>query len=362
MGAATARNGSSPASDEPPDSRRASNSRKRLTSCLINESRPVSKHPDLADSGVEVLLPHHRDMLTASAISPEIQKARGYTSAVARTELQRLGFNTAQSRCVPALILPTWRPCGERGLTQMRPDQPRSFPDGRLAKYEMPGQERMCLDVPPTVQKLIGDPKTPLFLTEGVKKGDALASVGVGVVSLLGVTCWKGTNEQGGKVALPDWHDVALNGRELQIVFDSDVMRKRTVYFALRSVKEFLEGRGADVWLLYLPSGEGGRKMGVDDYLAAGHTLDELLRLATKQLIAPPEEEGDEEACPYQETAQGLVWNKPTRDGFISTPLTNFTARIVADVVEDDGAERTRLLEIETHWRGRPHRFCIRSE
>src|SRR5690348_13269802 len=69
----------------------------------------------------------------------------------------------------------------------------------------------------------------------GIKKGDALASVGACVVALLGVTCWRGTNEHGGKTALPDWADVALNDRETFLVFDSDVMRKKAVYYALRA-------------------------------------------------------------------------------------------------------------------------------
>ncbi len=46
-------------------------------------------------------------------------------------------------------------------------------------------------------------------------------------------------------------------------------------------------------------------------------------------------------------------WLKPTRDGAVPTPLTNFTARIVADVAEDDGAEVERAFEIEASLNGR---------
>jgi hypothetical protein len=46
-------------------------------------------------------------------------------------------------------------------------------------------------------------------------------------------------------VALPDWESIALNNREVFIVFDSDVMQKRAVHAALARLKAFLESRGA---------------------------------------------------------------------------------------------------------------------
>ena len=44
----------------------------------------------------------------------------------------------------------------------------------------------------------------------------------------------------------------------------------------------------ARVALVYLPTDEGGKKQGVDDYLAAGHDVDDLLALATPELREPP--------------------------------------------------------------------------
>lgn len=47
--------------------------------------------------------------------------------------------------------------------------------------------------------------------------------------------------------------------------------------------------------------------------------------------------------CPargdYRATAHGLVWLKPTNNGRVATLLTNFTATITAQIVEDDGAD-----------------------
>lgn len=60
-------------------------------------------------------------------------------------------------------------------------------------------------------------------------------------MSLLGVWNWRGTNDQGGKVALPKWELIALNDRQVHIVFDSDVMLKPQVHAALVRLKNFLE-------------------------------------------------------------------------------------------------------------------------
>jgi hypothetical protein len=50
---------------------------------------------------------------------------------------------------------------------------------------------------------------------------------------------------------------------------------------------------------------------------------------------------------PYLVHQGALAWSKLTRDGEIIVPLCNFTARVVRDVARDDGAEETRLFEIE---------------
>lgn len=222
-----------------------------------------------------------------SGIAPEVIAARGYWTATTKQALADLGFALSQRR-VPALVLPIHGVAGQVVNHQIRPDTPRHGPDGRAIKYETPRKSRMGLDVPPPVRLWLGDPSVPLFVTEGVKKGDALASRDVCAVALLGVWNWRGTNAQGGKTVLADWEAIALNDRQVYIVFDSDVMLKPEVHQALARLKAFLETRQARVALLYLPSGPLGAKVGVDDYLVAGHRLDDLLTLATPTLRVQP--------------------------------------------------------------------------
>lgn len=64
-------------------------------------------------------------------------------------------------------------------------------------------------------------------------------------------------------------------------------------------------------------------------------------------------------ASTYCFTEQGIVWHRPTREGAIPTPLTNFAATITGDVAEDDGAEIRRQFEIEGKAGNRTMRFTV---
>lgn len=89
-----------------------------------------------------------------------------------------------------------------------------------------------------------------------------------------------------------------------------------------------------------------------------------LLRLheAGAELVRGREADPGAESTPYEETSAGLVWHKPTQSGTVRTLLTNFPARIVADVAEDDGAEVRRQFEMSATLDGRPHRFAVPAE
>ena len=96
--------------------------------------------------------------------------------------------------------------------------------------------------------------------------------------------------------------------------------------------------------------------------------LNEICTLRTEEVEAAKAkseetagEEHIERSCPYRETPAGLVWDKPTQNGSVPTPLTNFTARIVRDVAEDDGAEVRRNFEMEAFLNGRRESFPVPS-
>jgi hypothetical protein len=248
-----------------------------------------------------VLLQWHYEMLKASAISDDVIKERGYRSITKAEDLLKLGFSNQQAR-VPGLLLPLHATDGQTPLSVYRPDSPRVIEDKKhreadgafkqkVIKYEMPKGEKMRLDVPPRCRADIGDPAIPLWITEGQKKADALASAGLCSIDLLGVWNFIGTNDRGGKVFLSDFLDIALNnGRPVRIVFDSDLMTKPEVKQALDVLTQRLQRKGAMIQAVYLPGGKN--KVGVDDWLAEGHTVEDLEELVEgprpMMKVAPP--------------------------------------------------------------------------
>ena len=110
----------------------------------------------------------------------------------------------------------------------------------------------MALDVHPSIRDHIGKRKIPLWITEGERKADAAISQGLCCVAVPGVWNWRG-NAHGGKTLLADWESVALNGRQVYIAYDSDVMTKSEVHSALARLAEVLKSRGAHVRYIYLP-------------------------------------------------------------------------------------------------------------
>lgn len=220
----------------------------------------------------------HQEMLKNSAINDTVTRQRGYRtlfiSKESRALLKSLGFSSAQIR-LPVLLIPIYSPTGSIVSCQIRPDDPR-IREGKPVKYETPFHSKNVLDVHPASQKQIANPEEPLFITEGAKKGDALASLGLVAISLSGVWNWRGKNSQGGNVALPDWENIAIKGREIRIVFDSDTASNDSVLRAEKRVAQFLEGRGGIVKILRIPPGPDGSKQGVDDYLAASGDLTAL--------------------------------------------------------------------------------------
>lgn len=244
---------------------------------------------DSAGAGADTMLAdHHRAMLAASGITPEHAAKRGYETVTDSGRLANLDGDchgiTKAGRNVPGLLVPMLREDGTTWGYQYRPDVPR-LRDGKPAKYETVWQQRNGLDVPPGVGPMLADPSIPLWITEGCKKADCGAIHGLCIVALSGVWNWLHTNSAGGKMAFPEWRDIALNGRRVAMAFDGDTARKPPVQKALHALAGYLAAKGAKIEYLHLPDTDD--KTGLDDYLTAGHTVDDLRRLV-KPTPPPP--------------------------------------------------------------------------
>src|SRR5260370_20101754 len=94
------------------------------------------------------LLEQHQELLRASAISPEVARARGYVSVTEKSRLETAGFSRVQ-RQVPGLLIPVCGVTGEVVGHEYRPDTPRVTDTGKVLKYEKPAGSAHHLDVPP---------------------------------------------------------------------------------------------------------------------------------------------------------------------------------------------------------------------
>lgn len=222
----------------------------------------------------------HQQQLAASGIGAEIQEERGYRSIHGLDEWTALGRSPISKQFVHVgLAFPVFRLGHPEPYTWvLRPDRPR-LSRGRPIKYEWPKGLPPCFDVLPRYRAALGNPAIPLWFTEGAKKADALTTTygdAIVPVNLNGVWGFRGVNRSGGRLVLPDVDEVAWNGRQVVLAFDSDVVRKAPVAAALRRLATLLIARGvAEVRMLVLPQ-IGDEKVGVDDFLGRGQTIAEL--------------------------------------------------------------------------------------
>jgi hypothetical protein len=213
------------------------------------------------------VFPQHQALLEASAISPEVARARGYVSVDTKKRLEDLGI-TAGRRSVPGLLIPLRRAEGSVWGYQYRPDKPVAPKGAKLRKYETPTGQRNGIDIPLAAKDAMADPSVTLWITEGSRKADSAVTAGLCCVSLSGVWNWVGKNARGAVTVIPDWRDIALAGRRIILAFDSDSVVKPGVLHALRELGRYLEGKDAKVEYLHLPH-DGDAKTGLDDYIAA---------------------------------------------------------------------------------------------
>ena len=168
-----------------------------------------------------------------------------------------------------------------------------------------------------------------ITLTEGVKKADAAWSRGAACVSITGV--WMFLTD---RLVMPDLDEIALRGRVVHIVFDSNVTRKPSVAEALLRFCAALSRRGANVEVVYLREGPNGTKVGLDDYFVAGGTVAGLEDLAR----------------PWDGTGPG-IWRQEPGDADIAE------LRAERDATRDDVralVQRTVLRRRSSHY---PHRL-----
>jgi len=198
-------------------------------------------------------------------------------------------------------------------------------------------------------------PRDTVRVTEGELKADVATNLsGILTVSVPGVSAWRGV--------IPVL--AGLAPRTVHLAFDADAATNPLVARAAEATAKAVALEGYDVLL------EGWDRMlakGIDDALVA-----ELpIQLVPVQVLghSDPAEPIAREVHPratgrhaYKSTQAGLIWERPTQNGPVVVPLTNFRALIATDVLEDDGAEVRRRFELEARLNGWCRRFTVTAE
>lgn len=218
-----------------------------------------------------MLSERHVNFLAARAVAGPVIARRGYRTVTEPGDLTACGFPERQAAAlVPGLLIPRYGLDGKPSWPKFRPD-----PEGRNGavvnraghemKYASPGGSWNFLDALPGTD-LGGD----LWVSaEGFVKADAMAATGVPVVAFDGVWGWRSQQE-----TVLGLEYLTRPGRWFHVVCDSDIDTNPKVAGAMFRLAAWLRAQGAKARVLHPP---GETKVGVDDFLAAGGHLAQLV-------------------------------------------------------------------------------------
>lgn len=220
---------------------------------------------------------HLSEWVEGSAVSEEI----------ARLNIESLSADELNERVKPKTPIQTggwwtggvnWRtglPMGTR-YGQAKPDQPHDLGGGKKAKYlTASGMEPdgIFLAMPDQNYWLdVWAEKTPILITEGVKKAGAGLSIGLPTIAVTGVWNWG----KDGALA-PDLEKWAQSKREVILCFDSDYQHKPSCCAALHKLGTLLIDKGCKVKIAVWEEYKG-----MDDFIVAegGEAFKEVLASA----------------------------------------------------------------------------------
>ena len=220
-------------------------------------SSPLNLHPEALE-----------DLRRSGLSDATIAEAGLYTPAPG--DLPRLLSARLVDQVRHVLVFPydgaghggAWRRDGEFVRCKLFP--PVGDGQGHTIRYYQRAGTPPRLYVPARARAALADPTVPLLITEGEKKALKANQEGLACVAVGGLWNWQTAGRPIADLDRIDWYE-----REAVIVPDSDVWTRPDLLQPVFALGKELEGRGAKVAVLKLPSGAGGAKVGLDDYLCA---------------------------------------------------------------------------------------------
>lgn len=213
-----------------------------------------------------MLSDNHRQELIDSGLTDEFIERCGFYTETRPGQLSAiLQKRYAKSRG-GALVFPFRDTEGNvNGYKRVKPEFPRKDRNGRAIKYESPKGADNRVFFPPGVTDLLEDTTSEFLITEGEKKACKATQEGFPCLGLVGVYGWK--HGKGVDRLIPDLEAVKWQGRQVLIVYDSDLGDKPEIMEAESRLAQQLINRGAKVRVARLPDLPDGSRCGLDDFL-----------------------------------------------------------------------------------------------
>jgi hypothetical protein len=138
------------------------------------------------------------------------------------------------------------------------------FPSLGKMKYSQPPGTSARLYMPfPIVGRSV-------YVCEGEKKTLAACQLGFNAIGIGGIWNWLSHGEPIDDLDMVDW-----NGLDVTIIPDSDVFLRPDLLRAIYALGRELQSLGADVLIAQIPQRDQ-KKIGLDDYMISGGTVDAL--------------------------------------------------------------------------------------
>jgi len=115
----------------------------------------------------------------------------------------------------------------------------------------------------------LADRRETLLGVEGESRAMAATEHGYACFAYGGVALWSERDRDGARVLHRDYDQMALDGRDIWLIPDSDADTNPDVWRETELQAAALTARGARVEIVHLPPGPNGEKQGLDDFCTA---------------------------------------------------------------------------------------------
>jgi putative DNA primase/helicase len=219
----------------------------------------------------------HQDELKASGLTNLSNLA--YFSGDRAWVKEHIGYN------MEGLVIPYLDPLGNpyrrsdgKDFYRFKPEWGDKASDDK-PKYLSPKEQGSRPYFPQSIDwtSVFNSRKISIYFTEGEKKADRMAQAGYASIGLPGVYGWLDScprpseDDLDATRVIPELAILAelgiFKGREVPIVFDSDITQKWQVQAAIKALAGWIEEQGGHPSIVLLPTEPNREKNGADDFM-----------------------------------------------------------------------------------------------